>query len=158
MSDGYKKTELGIIPNEWDIKSIGELFEFKNGLNKEKEFFGKGTKIINYVDVFRNRYLNNDTINGLVEVSDKEKQLFNTKKGDVFFTRTSETVDEIGMTAVLLEDIKDLVYSGFILRARPKNEDLDLLYKRYCFSDFQIRKEIIKKSSYTTRALTSGHY
>lgn len=156
MKEGYKKTEVGWIPNEWEVKTIGDLFEFKNGLNKEKEFFGKGTKIINYVDVFRNRALDNNIIQGLVQVSEKEKQLFNTKKGDVFFTRTSETVDEIGMTAVLLDDINDLVYSGFVLRARPKTEELDLFYKKYCFSEFYTRKEIMRKSSCTTRALTSG--
>ncbi|MEW8957438.1 MAG: hypothetical protein AB2369_12995, partial [Clostridium sp.] len=111
MKEGYSKKDVGSIPNEWQVKTIGELFEFKNGLNKEKEFFGKGTKIINYVDVFKNRALDNNIIQGLVEVSEKEKQLFNTKKGDVFFTRTSETVDEIGMTSVLLENINDLVYS-----------------------------------------------
>lgn len=156
MKDGYKKTELGWIPKEWELKTIGELFDFKNGLNKEKEYFGKGTKIVNYVDVYRNRYIDNSNINGLVTVSEKEKESFNTRKGDVFFTRTSETINEIGMTAVLGEDIKDLVYSGFVLRARPKTDELSLGYKKYCFSDFYARKEIIKKSSYTTRALTSG--
>lgn len=156
VKEGYKRTELGCIPEEWNIKNIGELFEFKNGLNKGKEYFGKGTPIVNYVDVYRNRYLDSTMIKGLVEVSEKEKEQFNVKKGDVFFTRTSETVDEIGMTAVLTEDIEDLVFSGFILRARPKTNELDLKYKRYCFSDFYARKEIVRKSSYTTRALTSG--
>ena len=37
--------------------SIGELFEFKNGLNKGKEFFGRGSSIINYTDVYRNRFV-----------------------------------------------------------------------------------------------------
>lgn len=156
LKEGYKRCEIGVIPEDWEVKSIGDLFEFKNGLNKEKEYFGKGTKIINYVDVFRNRYLDNSIINGLVEVTEKEKQLFNTKKGDVFFTRTSETIEEIGMTSVLIEDIPNLVYSGFILRARPKSDELSLLYKKYCFSDFCTRKEITRKSSCTTRALTSG--
>nr|WP_278679363.1 restriction endonuclease subunit S [Clostridium paraputrificum] len=156
MKEGYKKTDLGWIPKEWELKTIGELFDFKNGLNKEKEYFGKGTKIVNYVDVYKNRYIDNSNINGFVTVTEKEKDSFNTRKGDVFFTRTSETINEIGMTAVLGEDIKDLVYSGFVLRARPKTDELSLGYKKYCFSDFYARKEIIRKSSYTTRALTSG--
>lgn len=156
MREGYKKTEVGIIPEDWEVKKIGDLFDFKNGLNKEKEYFGKGTKIVNYVDVYRNRYVDDSIIKGLVEVTEKEKENFNTQKGDVFFTRTSETIDEIGMTSVLTEDIKDLVYSGFVLRARPKTNELDLNYKKYCFSDFYTRKEIMRKSSCTTRALTSG--
>jgi hypothetical protein len=32
----------------WESTTIGELLEFKNGLNKGKEFFGKGTPIVNY--------------------------------------------------------------------------------------------------------------
>lgn len=156
MKEGYKETELGWIPQEWELKTIGELFDFKNGLNKEKEYFGKGTKIVNYVDVYKNRYIDNSNINGFVTVTEKEKDSFNTRKGDVFFTRTSETINEIGMTAVLGEDIKDLVYSGFVLRARSKTDELSLGYKKYCFSDFYARREIIRKSSYTTRALTSG--
>lgn len=35
----------------WESTTIGELLEFKNGLNKGKEFFGKGTPIVNYMDV-----------------------------------------------------------------------------------------------------------
>ncbi len=50
---GYKMTELGEIPQDWNVITIGELFDFKNGLNKEKEYFGKGTKIINYTDVYK---------------------------------------------------------------------------------------------------------
>ena len=49
---GYKQTEVGVIPEDWMVKPIGELLQFKNGLNKAKEFFGFGTPIINYMDVF----------------------------------------------------------------------------------------------------------
>jgi len=52
---------------EWKI--LGELFEFKNGLNKGKDFFGKGTPIINYMDVYkRNKIYSNDLI-GSVETT-----------------------------------------------------------------------------------------
>lgn len=141
---------------EWKLNTIEELFEFKNGLNKEKEYFGKGTPIINFKDVFNFSDLNSENIKGLVEVSKKEAENFNVKKGDVFFTRTSEIIEEIGMTATLTEDIENCVFSGFVLRARPKANDLDDYYKKYCFSTQSVRKEIVTKSSYTTRALTSG--
>jgi len=51
---GYKQTEVGLIPEDWLTIEIGDLFSFKNGLNKGKQFFGKGTPIINYMDVFEN--------------------------------------------------------------------------------------------------------
>ena len=44
-----------------------------------------------------------------------------------------------------------------VLRARPVNKKLDNLYKSYCsFRLRPVRKELVTKSSYTTRALTSG--
>ena len=141
---------------EWDEKRLGDVYEFKNGLNKEKEFFGKGIPIVNYMDVNKNTHLYKNTIKGRVQLTKKEIENYSAKKGDLFFTRTSETIDEIGYTAVLLDDIEDAVFSGFILRARPKNELIDFKFSGYCFMTREVRKEIIKKISMTTRALTSG--
>jgi type I restriction enzyme S subunit len=136
--------------------SVGELFEFKNGLNKGKEYFGKGTPIVNFTDVFKHRYLTAGMLKGTVNVTPKEIGLYSAQKGDVFFTRTSETQEEIGMASVLVDDVESCVFSGFVLRARPKTSLLLPKYCSYCFSSYTLRKEIVKSSSYTTRALTSG--
>ncbi len=141
---------------DWCRTTIGENFEFKNGLNKEKEFFGRGTPIINFMDVYHLSVIQKKHINGFVELSDKEIANFSAKKGDVFFTRTSETISDIGMSATLTENIENCVFSGFVLRARPVNKKLETLYKSYCFAIEPVRKEIVTKSSYTTRSLTSG--
>jgi type I restriction enzyme S subunit len=154
----YKKTELGIIPEDWEIKSVGDLMGFKNGLNKESKYFGYGTPIVNYMDVFKHHGLRKTNVEGKVFVSFQEQMNFSAKEGDMFFTRTSETQEEIGISAVLLEDIPNCVFSGFILRGRAKNTILCKEYKQYCFTPSYIRKQIISKSSYTTRALTNGRY
>jgi type I restriction enzyme S subunit len=155
---GFKKTEVGLISEDWELKKVGEFLEFKNGLNKAKEFFGKGTPIINYMDTFRHPGLKKENIQGKVTLTKDEIRRFNVQKGDVFFTRTSETVQEIGVSAVLEEDIENGVFSGFILRGRPKNEDLSLKFKRYCFSSEIVRKQIVGSATYTTRALTNGRH
>jgi type I restriction enzyme, S subunit len=152
----YKDSEVGLIPIDWEVVKLGDLFSFKNGLNKEKRFFGQGTPIVNYMDVYQNRGLSSSDLIGRVTLSNQEIKNYEVRKGDVFFTRTSETVEEIGITSVMLDDVKDTVFSGFVLRARPINDKLDDNFKKYCFSSYQIRKEIISKSSYTTRALTNG--
>lgn len=142
--------------DKWAVKKLGDIFDFKNGLNKEKKYFGSGTPIVNYVDVYTKRGLIANDLKGRVTVTNAELKTYNVRKGDVFFTRTSETVEEIGLTSVILDDLRDTVFSGFILRARPKNNLLDTSYEKYCFSTHAIRKEITSKSSYTTRALTNG--
>ena len=135
---------------------IGELFEFKNGLNKEKKYFGQGNPIVNYTDVYHHNKITQEILNGRVTLDDNEIERFRVKRGDVFFTRTSETPEEIGYAAVLLDDIKDCTFSGFLLRARPTTNMLLPEFCGYCFSSYKVRQAIIKLSTYTTRALTNG--
>lgn len=152
----YKQTEIGLIPTDWKVKKLGEIFVFKNGLNKEKEFFGEGTPIVNYKDVYKNSFLTTNIINGKVTVSENELKNFEVRKGDVFFTRTSETIKEIGLSSVVIENVENTVFSGFVLRARPINDVLDTNYNIYCFCSESVRREITTKSTHTTRALTNG--
>ena len=68
--------------------------------------------------------MNHNFIKGLVDVTDDEIKRYSAKKGDVFFTRTSETKEDIGMSSTLIEDIPACVFSGFVLRARPETDYL----------------------------------
>ena len=110
----FKREDGTNYPN-WISGTIGDYYVFKNGLNKEKTAFGQGTPIINYTDVFKNRLLTSKIIKGRVTLSDKEIENHNAVYGDVFFTRTSETLDEVGFCGALIEDISSCVFSGFLL-------------------------------------------
>ena len=139
-----------------NLKSIGELFEFKNGINKSKECFGTGNLIINYVDVYKNNKITNDIVKGLVELNDTDLIRYSCKSGDVFFTRTSETREEVGIASVLIDDMNDSVFSGFLLRARPITDLLIPEYCAYCFSSPRVRRDIISYANFTTRATVTG--
>lgn len=142
---------------KYETKTLGELFTLKNGINKEKKDFGIGKPIINYNDVYKKRGLYKKDIKGLVNSNDSEVARYKCKRGDVFFTRTSETKEEVGFPSVLLEDVEDCVFSGFVLRAAPTTNLLDVNYCKYCFFTEQFRKEVIKRATLTTRALTNGN-
>ena len=144
------------LPSGWTLTPVGDLLKFKNGLNKGKEYFGYGTPIVNYMDVFRHAGLRRADVHGLVDVTNSEKQAFSARKGDVLFTRTSETPEEVGISTVLLEDIEDAVFSGFVLRGRPVNDRLTPEFAQYCFESRFVRGQIISSATYTTRALTNG--
>jgi type I restriction enzyme S subunit len=146
------------IPDGWTGTTLGGLMEFKNGLNKEKSAFGAGTPIVNYTDVYKKTSLEGSDVAGLVTVTKNELVNNSAQKGDVFFTRTSETLLEIGMSSVLLDDIKNCVFSGYILRGRPKSNDVLSKYYAHSLRTPSIRKEIMRKSSMTTRALTTGKF
>lgn len=140
----------------WETAKIGDFLDFKNGLNKGKEFFGYGTPIVNYTDVYKNYGLKKADIRGKVCLTTDEIHRFDVRKNDVFFTRTSETPDEVGMSSVLLEDVENGVFSGFVLRGRPKNDMFVPEYCKYCFSTEAVRNAIVTGCTYTTRALTNG--
>ena len=147
---------IKVIPEGWHSITLKDVYDFKNGLNKEKSAFGSGTPIVNYMDVYKNYELNMSKLKGLVTLNKNDLSNFSVQKGDVFFTRTSETIDEIGISSVMNDDCKNVVFSGFLLRARPRNNLITTNYAKYCFLSPSVRDEIKQKSSYTTRALTSG--
>ena len=156
FSTDYKQTNLGPLPNTWEAVLLGDLFVFKNGLNKAKRFFGSGTPIVNYMDVFKRPGLRPSDLSGRVNLTPEEIRNFKVQKGDVFFTRTSETVEDIGVASVMLYEPHDTVFSGFVLRARPRDGRLNDRYKQYCFAHRVVRSQIISNATYTTRALTNG--
>ena len=142
---------------DWEQRKLGDFYTFKNGLNKEKVYFGYGDSIVNFTDVFHNRQIYSSTLKGKVCVNKKELENYKVKEGDLFFTRTSETIDEIGFPAVVMEPMERVVFSGFVLRGRAeKNDPLVNIFKSYIFFTDNFRSEMKKKSSMTTRALTSG--
>jgi len=160
-SDGVPHTEfkdspVGRIPVGWNCKTIGELLEFKNGLNKEKEYFGRGNPIVNFTDVFHRHGITLSDLAGKVELTQSEQERFEVRQGDVFFTRTSEVPNEIGMSAVFLDQAENVSFSGFTLRGRPVTNMLEIQFCKYCFSSEYVRKQIVSSCSYTTRALTNG--
>ena len=142
----------------WKTIKLGNIFWFKNGLNKGAEYFGSGTPIVNYMDVSKKGCMKKGSIQGLVNVSATEALNYSAKKGDIFFTRTSETLDGIGLSSVLMDTIHNCVFSGYLLRARPKAQELVPKYCAYSLRTPAIRKAIMRTSSMTTRALTNGRY
>ena len=140
-----------------NIFKLDEIFDFKNGLNKGKEFFGKGVPFISYVNVYKLDRLQEEDIIENVDLTEDEIERFSVIKGDVLFTRTSEVKEEVGYSSVVIEDLKNTVFNGFTIRARLKNSDLLLPeYSAHLFRCHEIRKEIIRRSSFTTRASLSG--
>lgn len=142
LPKGYKNSPLGIIPEDWEVKSFRKLFSFKNGINSGKENYGKGVKFVNTLDVLSNNYMTSDTLRGSVAVSDSQKKEFAVVNGDVMFNRTSETPEDIGHASVYI-DTQNAVFGGFIIRAHSLDNSFDLDFKKYCFATPCIRKQII---------------
>lgn len=137
---------------DWEEKTLGDLGQFKNGLNKGKEDFGFGKPFVNLQDVFGQQTLGTPNNFGLVNANDKDIKTYQLLKGDVIFIRSSVKKSGVGETALVSEDLVDTVYSGFLIRFRSKPCLIDG-FKKYCFWDQKFRNRLITLS--TTSANTN---
>lgn len=151
MSTFNKLENIYIVPEGWEHKALGKIFEFKNGLNTEKEQYGDGYKFVNVMDVFRNNVLTESKIIGRVQVSDKQLKEYRLKFGDVLFNRTSETYAEIAMSAVYM-DSEIATFGGFVIRGRPIDDSIHPNYSVYAFQSSDFRTQTIKLGQGAVRA------
>ena len=144
---GYKQTEVGVIPEEWKVMSLGELGQFKNGINKGKEDFGHGFPFVNLMDVFGIPKVSADTTDfGLVNSTPAERKLYELQRGDVLFVRSSVKPDGVGLTTLIPESLPDTVFSGFLIRFRD-NGQLAHGFKEHCFWHEGFRNRLISNST-----------
>lgn len=107
---------------KWEYVALGDLYEVHNGLSKGGRFFGDGFPFLPFSTVFNKWFLPQE-LPDLVQSTDKEQQSYSIRRGDVFVTRTSETMDELGMSSVALKDYPHATYNGFTKRLRPINSE-----------------------------------
>jgi type I restriction enzyme S subunit len=133
---------------------LGDLYSVSSGLSKPREEFGFGHPFLTFKDVFYNFFLP-DKLTELANTTEKEIKSCSVKKGDIFLTRTSETLNELGMSSVALKDYVNATFNGFTKRLRLKDEvdrEIDPVFIGYYFRTNEIRNQIGMHASMTTRA------
>jgi type I restriction enzyme S subunit len=136
---------------EWEKKKLGEVGETYGGLSgKSKENFGTGKPYIQYKQIFDDGKIDISRFE-LVEIGENENQN-KVRFGDVFFTVSSETPNEIGMSSVLLDEIDELYLNSFCFGFRANSlQELSPYFSQYLFRSELFRTEIIKLAQGSTR-------
>ena len=130
--------------DEWEQRKLGNVLKFQNGFNGSKERYGTGTKLISVMDILNDDFITYESIRGLADVTEEEKERFSVDFGDVLFQRSSENVEDAGRTNVYL-DRKRAVFGGFVIRGK-KNSDYQPEFMRYVLDTKMIRKQITTKA------------
>ena len=142
---------LGDVPEGWEVKPLKFLGRFQNGISIGGDSFGSGFPFVSYGDVYKNLSLPG-TGSGLVESTAKDRVLYSVERGDIFFTRTSETIEEIAISSVCETTIPDAVFAGFLIRCRPYPKRLDVGFSKYYFRNSRLRDYFVKEMNLVTRA------
>ncbi|MCL8363213.1 restriction endonuclease subunit S [Enterococcus faecalis] len=125
---------------EWEQRELGSIGNTFTGLTgKAKEDFGHGdARFITYLNVFQNAVTSLEQLDS-IEIDLKQNEV---RKGDVFFTTSSETPDEVGMSSVWKYDCDNIYLNSFTFGYRPIIE-FDLDYLASMLRSNAVRKKII---------------
>ena len=140
---------------EWKNTSLGKIGKTFNGLTgKSGADFGRGFPYITYKSIFDDSKIDISRVE-YVEITDVERKKETQNEvqyGDVFFTTSSETPDEVGMSSVLLDEIKDCYLNSFCFGYRLNSLSKTIPdYMRFYLRSQTIRKKMFVLAQGSTR-------
>lgn len=163
--EAYKKSMLQKIFNQnirfkdnngndfakWSQYTLGKIGNTYNGLtNKTKVDFGYGKPYVQYMQIFKDSKIDISDF-GLVSIDENENQS-KVEYGDVLFTTSSETPNEVGISSVILSKVKELYLNSFSFGYRLKSFEILLPeFCRYFFRSDIMRKQITRLAQGSTR-------
>ena len=137
LKPGYKQTAVGVIPEGWDVALVSSLLALpiQNGVFNEPSRKGRGCKLINVIDLYGSFPIDTKDLERF-DANRDEFLRFGVKHGDMFFTRSSLTLDGIAKCNVYRGDgNEDVVFDCHIIRVRPNSRKAEPFYlARYCNS------------------------
>ncbi len=145
------KRRLPGFSEPWVNVPINEMgFTYPGLMGKTKHDFGSGNAFyITFLNILNNVVIKSSLFEK-VFVADGEKQYL-AQKGDIFFNNSSETPEDVGHCAVLLEDFSNLFVNSFCFGFRVNNSDIEPHFLAYIFETDQGRNLMKKCSSGVTR-------
>ncbi|MHC3387680.1 restriction endonuclease subunit S [Lacticaseibacillus paracasei] len=136
----YPQLRFKGFTDPWEQRKLGKMGYTFTGLSgKTKEDFGHGNaKFVTYMNVFSSPVSNSEMVEN-VEVDSKQHQV---EYGDVFFTTSSETPQEVGMSSVWLETAENIYLNSFCFGYHPMVE-FDPYYLAFMLRSPVIRKKFM---------------
>ena len=124
---------------DWEQRKLGDIGNTFTGLSgKTKEDFGHGdAKFVTYMNVFSNPISNFKQVES-IEIDSKQNEI---KYGDIFFTTSSETPEEVGMSSIWLENKGNYYLNSFCFGFRPSLK-FDPYFAAYMLRTSNVRNKI----------------
>lgn len=110
----------------WEVKKLGEIGEFKNGLNFSKDENGHSIKFLGVSDFQNKKSIASDQLD-CISLSECVQEDYLLKTGDIVFVRSNGKKELIGRS-VKMYITEPTTYSGFCIRCRITDEKVDKDY------------------------------
>ena len=146
-----KETEMGMIPEHWDISKLSQAIEepLFNGLFVKNPVWGGGTLYLNVADVYKSATVN-PVLLKRIHIPEETILKYSLQDGDILFVRSSLKREGVAK-ACLVENIKEpIVFDCHLIRARPNKELIvPRFFVEYCRS-YKGHNDLISLSKTTT--------
>ncbi|MCX8730285.1 restriction endonuclease subunit S [Gilliamella sp. B2969] len=151
---GYKQTEVGVIPKDWEVKTIFELVNFQKSLFDDgdwieaKHITNKGIRLIQTGNIGIGRYVEKDAKKYIFEESFETLKCKELYKGDLLICRLAEPAGR----ACVLPDIGEdkVITSVDVTIFRPSNEIANREFYNQYFSSSDWFKFVLEQVGGTT--------
>ena len=148
---GYKQTEVGVIPEDWAVKPLYELFAFSGGYTASRaQLSNEGHCYLHYGDIHGTSKTTVDTSLDYSDIPKLEISLSRVSRdsllddGDVVFVDASEDDEGASKHVVVInKDCLPFISGLHTIVAKTKTADLDPNYRRYCFKTQAIRRQFL---------------
>ena len=128
------KKRLPGFSGEWEEEELGVIGEISGAGVDKKNIPGETpVRLVNFLDVYHRDFIRSNMLNHWVTAPTHKVVKCSVKKGDIFFTPSSEMREDIGLSAVAMEDIPDATYSYHVTRFRLF-EEWDIKFSTYVFN------------------------
>lgn len=138
--------------DEWEEYTLGNIGKAFSGLSgKTAEDFGHGDdRYITYKSIFDSSEIDLNRLENVYIGTNENQNL--VQFGDVFFTISSETPEEVGMSSVLLQEVKNTYLNSFCFGYRINNFNiLEPSFARFYFRSFYMRDKLMRLAQGSTR-------
>ena len=136
------KKKITLFVYSWEQRELGKEGTTYTGLSgKTKDDFGHGNgAFVTYMNVFKNPIANPSIIEP-IDIDNSQREI---KYGDIFFTTSSETPEEVGMSSIWMEKVANTYLNSFCFGYRLNElEKYDLSFLAYNFRANTFRKNMV---------------
>jgi type I restriction enzyme, S subunit len=135
LPQGYKQTEIGVIPEDWDEQTFGSLYlePSRNGIYKTAEFQGRGTRIVNMGEMFGYEFISDQDMSR-IELTRRELTVNTLQDGDLLFGRRSVVPAGAGKCSLVVAPQESLTFESSIIRVRLNRGKAHPLFYYYFFA------------------------
>ena len=138
--------------NAWTRVPLNDVIDLQlSSVDKKSKANEQVVQLCNYMDVYNNNFIHADMGFMAATATEREIAKCSLAAGDVVITKDSEKHDDIGVPALVREDIPDLVCGYHLAILRPSTSEIDGAYLFYTLSTDEAQRQFHSYANGITR-------